>query len=74
MNRPDPQLCRRYGVLSVMSNVSHERMSVREDNRRGPQVVALPDPHEGVRRALLGSFGQIPAMPQEFSRLLDRLG
>ncbi len=49
-------------------------MSVREDNRRGPQVVALPDPHEGVRRALLGSFGQIPAMPQEFSRLLDRLG
>lgn len=30
-------------------------------------------PHEGVRRALRGSFGAVPAMPQEFVRLLDRL-
>ena len=29
--------------------------------------------HEGVRRALLGSFGSIPAMPEEFVRLLDKL-
>lgn len=33
----------------------------------------MPRPHEGVRRALLGSFSTVPAMPQEFARLLDRL-
>jgi hypothetical protein len=33
----------------------------------------MPAPHEGVRRALLGSFGAIPAMPDEFVRLLDRM-
>ena len=36
-------------------------------------MVAMPAPHEGVRRALLGSFGSIPAMPEDFVRLLDRL-
>jgi hypothetical protein len=40
---------------------------------RGPQIVAAPAPHEGVKRALLGSFGSIPAMPEEFARLLERL-
>jgi hypothetical protein len=33
----------------------------------------MPTPYEGVRRALIGSFGAVPAMPQEFARLLDRL-
>jgi hypothetical protein len=32
----------------------------------------MPSRHEGVRQALLGSFG-IPSLPQEFIRLLDRL-
>jgi hypothetical protein len=48
-------------------------MTQRWEAPRGPQVVAMPQPHEGVRRALLGSFGSIPAMPEEFVRLLDRL-
>ena len=42
-------------------------------SQRGPESVAVPAPHEGVRRALLGSFGSIPAMPEEFVRLLDKL-
>jgi hypothetical protein len=33
----------------------------------------MPTPHEGVRRALVGSFGSIPSMPEEFARLLDRM-
>ena len=33
----------------------------------------MPRPHDGVRRALIGSFGGIPAMPQEFLRLLERI-
>jgi len=36
-------------------------------------MISAPAPHEGVRRALLGSFGSIPAMPEEFVRLLDKL-
>jgi hypothetical protein len=45
-------------------------------NRDGePQsiVVGRPQPHEGVRRALVASFGQVPALPEEFRRLLNRL-
>lgn len=33
----------------------------------------MPRPHEGVQRALRGSFGAVPAMPAEFVRLLERL-
>lgn len=56
-----------------MSSVSPERRSLKWDAQRGPQVVAMPAPHEGVRRALLGSFGMVPAMPEEFVKLLDKL-
>jgi hypothetical protein len=56
-----------------MSSVSQERSSLKWDPQRGPQAVSPPAPHEGVRRALLGSFGSIPAMPEEFTRLLDKL-
>jgi hypothetical protein len=56
-----------------MSGVNQSRTAVRWDELRGPQVVTSPLPHEGVRRALLGSFGSIPAMPEEFARLLERL-
>ena len=47
--------------------------SLNWDAKQKPEVVAMPLPHEGVRRALLGSFGAVPAMPQEFIRLLERL-
>ena len=56
-----------------MSSVSPERRSLKWDAQRGPQMVAMPAPHEGVRRALLGSFGMVPAMPEEFVKLLDKL-
>jgi len=56
-----------------MSSVSQDHASFKLDPPRGPHVVALPAPHEGVRRALLGSFGSIPAMPEEFLKLLDKL-
>jgi len=56
-----------------MGSVGQERASLKNAPQRGPQMVALPTPHEGVRRALLGSFGSIPAMPEEFTRLLDKL-
>ncbi|HMI19847.1 MAG TPA: hypothetical protein VK533_09900 [Sphingomonas sp.] len=46
---------------------------MRWEQQHGPQAVAMPAPHEGVRRALLGSFGSIPAMPDDFVRLLDKL-
>lgn len=56
-----------------MGNMHQEQRSLRWDPQRGPQLVAMPVAHEGVRRALLGSFGSIPAMPEEFVKLLDRL-
>jgi hypothetical protein len=56
-----------------MGNMHQEQRSLRWDPQRGPQLVAMPVTHEGVRRALLGSFGSIPAMPEEFVKLLDRL-
>lgn len=59
--------------MGSVSQVNPERASLRWDAQRGPQPVATPAPHEGVRRALLGSFGSIPAMPEEFVRLLDKL-
>jgi len=68
-----PQLRRDSNVLSAMASISQERAPPRWDTQRGPQSVSTPTPHEGVRRALLGSFGSIPAMPDEFIKLLDRL-
>jgi len=56
-----------------MSSVTQDRASFKMDPPRGPHAVAMPAPHEGVRRALLGSFGSIPAMPEEFLKLLDKL-
>jgi len=56
-----------------MGNMRQEQRPLRWDSQRGPQLVAVPAPHEGVRRALLGSFGSIPAMPDEFLKLLDKL-
>ena len=67
-----PQLSAISDVLPGMSS-SQERKSMRWEQQHGPQAVAMPAPHEGVRRALLGSFGSIPAMPEEFVRLLDKL-
>jgi hypothetical protein len=51
----------------------HSRTYARRDETHEPQIVRMPTPHEGVRRALLGSFGSIPAMPDEFTRLLDHI-
>lgn len=68
-----PQLSAISDVLFPMSSTSQERKSMRWEQQHGPQAVAMPAPHEGVRRALLGSFGSIPAMPDDFVRLLDKL-
>jgi hypothetical protein len=38
-----------------------------------PEMVLMPNQHQGVQQALLGSFGALPSMPPEFIRLLDRL-
>ena len=59
--------------MGSVSQISPSRESLRWNSQRGPELVAMPAPHEGVRRALLGSFGSIPAMPEEFVRLLDKL-
>lgn len=59
--------------MGSVSQVGPERASLKWDSQRGPESVAMPAPHEGVRRALLGSFGSIPAMPEEFVQLLDKL-
>jgi len=56
-----------------MSSMSQERKKMRWEQQQGPHAVSMPAPHEGVRRALLGSFGSIPAMPEDFARLLDEL-
>jgi len=56
-----------------MGNMRQEQRPLRWDSQRGLQLVAVPTSHEGVRRALLGSFGSIPAMPDEFLKLLDKL-
>lgn len=68
-----PQLCLRSDVVPNMGNMRQEQRALRWDMQRGPELVAMPAPHEGVRRALLGSFGSIPAMPEEFVKLLDKL-
>jgi hypothetical protein len=73
MRKTKPQLWRDSGVSTTMGSVSSDRNSPKWDQQRGPQVVAMPPPHEGVRRALLGSFGMVPAMPEEFTRLLAKL-
>ncbi len=67
-----PQLPHRCDVLTLMNSVSKQRTASWESTRK-PQMVAIPQPHEGVRRALLGSFGSIPAMPEAFVRLLDKI-
>jgi hypothetical protein len=36
-------------------------------------LVGRPQPHEGLHRALIASFGQVPPLPEEFRRLLNRL-
>jgi len=56
-----------------MASISPQRAALRWDPERNPQSIPTPTSHDGVRRALLGSFGSIPAMPDEFVRLLDRL-
>ncbi len=56
-----------------MSPIDECGPSLPWDAKRKPEVVARPRPHEGVRRALLGSFGTAPSMPQEFIRLLEKL-
>jgi len=56
-----------------MVSVSQEYRSLRWDTQRRPELAANPAAQEGVRRALLGSFGSIPAMPEEFVKLLDQL-
>lgn len=76
MARKKPQLQGPFDVLYAMGSVSQtnpERMPLVWDVERKPQTVSAPAPHEGVRRALLGSFGSIPAMPEEFTKLLDKL-
>jgi hypothetical protein len=55
-----------------MSSVAPRNPSHARDAKHKPETVAMPSRHEGVRQALLGSFG-IPPMPQEFIRLLERL-
>ncbi|HWI86635.1 MAG TPA: hypothetical protein VNT42_09990 [Sphingomonas sp.] len=55
-----------------MSGIQQRRAS-RWDRHDEARVIAMAAAQEGVRRALLGSFGSIPAMPEEFVRLLDRI-
>lgn len=43
------------------------------EGKRKPELIAMPRPHDGVRRALLGSFGAVQALPMELVRLLERL-
>jgi hypothetical protein len=56
-----------------MSWVDHARNLPRQAEERRPQVVQEPIAHEGFRRALIGSFDPAPALPDDFTRLLDRL-
>jgi hypothetical protein len=73
MAKTYPQLSRVYDVVVDMSSVDQRGPSHNWDEKRKPEVIAMPRPYEGVRHALLGSFGAIPSMPQEFLRLLERL-
>lgn len=72
MPRVIPQLSLQCDVLTYMSQVSPQPVLPAWKARQA-KVVTAPAPHEGVRRALLGSFGSIPAMPEEFTQLLDQL-
>lgn len=60
-------------VLSAMATTNQRpSMPARHDERR-PQEVPRPTLQDGVRNALRGSFTAVPALPDEFVRLLDRL-
>jgi hypothetical protein len=55
-------------------SISSIPCSANDANRkRDPQVIVPPAAHEGIKRALRGSFGSFPAMPADFASLLDRL-
>jgi hypothetical protein len=56
-----------------MNKSSNSRGAAPGESRHSQHVVDAPAAHEGVRRALLGSFGAVPPMPDEMKRLLDRL-
>jgi len=58
---------------SRMTGHEHRRPARSWDETRTREVIVSPRPHEGVRRALIGSFGAAPTMPQEWTRLLERL-
>jgi hypothetical protein len=56
-----------------MGTVSQEHRPLQWDRQHPPQMVAIPVPDDGLRRALMGSFGSIPAMPEEFLKLIDKI-
>jgi hypothetical protein len=56
-----------------MGTISQEPRPLQWDKQPPPQMVAMPVPHDGLRRALMGSFGSIPAMPEEFLKLIDKI-
>ena len=56
-----------------MGIISQEHRPLQWDRQQQPQFVAMPVPHDGLRRALMGSFGSIPAMPEEFLKLIDKI-
>ena len=60
-------------VLCRMGTISQEHRPLQWDRQPPQQFVAMPAPHDGLRRALMGSFGSIPAMPEEFLKLIDKI-
>jgi len=56
-----------------MGTISQEHRPLQWDRQPPPQMAAMPIPHDGLRRALMGSFGSIPAMPEEFLKLIDKI-
>ena len=56
-----------------MGTISQEHRPLQWDRQPPQQFVAMSAPHDGLRRALMGSFGSIPAMPEEFLKLIDKI-
>ncbi len=57
-----------------MAPIDHRSGPGQAGHRGRADVVAMPRRHEGVSEALLGSFQTVPALPPEWTLLLERLG
>jgi len=56
-----------------MDNPDNKRRSDRRHESAPVQIVSPPLPHAGIGSALRHSFDPPPAMPDDWSRLLNRL-